>query len=589
MIPAPFPENEKERLAALRSYGVLDTLPEQDFDDITLLASHICDTPIALVSLIDGDRQWFKSKVGIDARQTSRDLAFCAHAILAENVFEVPDAAADERFHDHPLVTGDPGIRFYAGSPLIDKDGFALGTLCVIDRKPRELAGTQREALGALGRQVIAQLELRRGMAELSSTIRRLGEVEDELKATNRALAVARDQAVEANRAKSTFLANMSHELRTPLNAIIGYSEMLAEEAKELGQQEFVPTLQRILEAGRHLLAIIVDILDLSKIEAGKMTLYLEPVEIAPLVREVAGAIQPLARKRSNNVNVVLAKNPGTMYSDATKLRQVLYNLLSNACKFTENGSVTVSVSREPGADGDMIRISVSDTGIGMNPGQLEGLFEEFSQADPSTTRRYGGTGLGLVITRRFCTMMGGHIEAGSEAGKGSCFVVTLPATVREPRKPPGSSARLRAISLPTPPHELEGPCVLAIDDEVESLEIISGFLGKEGYRVLTATSGKEGLELARIAHADAITLDVALSDMDGWEVLTRLKSDPATVNTPVIMITHTIDKNLAYTLGATDLLSKPVSREQLLKVLGKHATRGRNGPGNLNSQPGKA
>ena len=237
----------------------------------------------------------------------------------------------------------------------------------------------------------------------------------------------------------------MSHELRTPLNAIIGYSEMLQEEAQDQHAEGFVPDLQRINAAGKHLLELINDILDLSKIEAGKMELYLETFEVGPLVRDVAAVLEPLAQKNANRLEVQCAPDVGAMRADLTKLRQALFNLLSNACKFTEQGVVTVSVTREAAtADGgDSIVFAVRDTGIGMTPEQMARLFEEFGQADASTTRRYGGTGLGLAISRRLCRMMGGDITVASEPGRGSTFTIRLPAEVREPaRETPAPAAR---------------------------------------------------------------------------------------------------------------------------------------------------
>jgi signal transduction histidine kinase/HAMP domain-containing protein len=244
----------------------------------------------------------------------------------------------------------------------------------------------------------------------------------------------ARDTAQQATEAKSRYLASMSHELRTPLNAIIGYSEMLQEEAHDQKAEGFVPDLQRINAAGKHLLELINTVLDLSKIEAGKMDLYLESFEVATLVRDVAAVIEPLAQKNQNRLEVDCAPDAGAMRADVTKVRQALFNLLSNSCKFTERGVVSVTVTRE-GADGDAILFAVRDTGIGMTPGQMARLFEEFTQADATTTRRYGGTGLGLALSRRLCRMMGGDITVTSEPGHGSTFTIWLPAEVRPQRE----------------------------------------------------------------------------------------------------------------------------------------------------------
>jgi GAF domain-containing protein/DNA-binding response OmpR family regulator/anti-sigma regulatory factor (Ser/Thr protein kinase) len=377
-----------------------------------------------------------------------------------------------------------------------------------------------------------------------------------ELEAKSRELEVA-------SRHKSEFLANMSHELRTPLNAIIGYSEMLQEEAHDQHAEGFVPDLQRIHAAGKHLLELINAVLDLSKIEAGKMELYLETFEVAPLLRDVAAVLEPLAQKNANRLEVTCEPEVGAMRADLTKLRQALFNLLSNACKFTERGVVSVGVTREAAADGDSIVFAVSDTGIGMTPEQMARLFEEFGQVDASTTRRYGGTGLGLALSRRLCRMMGGDITVASEPGRGSTFTIRLPAEVREPlRESPAAAAREAAAGAST---------VLVIDDDGAVRDLMARFLEKEGFRVVAAAGGEEGLRLAREVAPDVITLDVLMPGMDGWSVLAALKADAALADVPVVMLTMLDDRNLGYALGAADYLTKPIDRERLVAVLGRY------------------
>jgi PAS domain S-box-containing protein len=374
----------------------------------------------------------------------------------------------------------------------------------------------------------------------------------------------AKEAAESANTAKSTFLANMSHELRTPLNAILGYSEMLQEEAADLGQDDFIPDLRKIHSAGKHLLNLINDVLDLSKIEAGKMQLFLETFDVPTLIDEVVSTTAPLIDRKANTLEIRCPRDVGTMHADVTKVRQTLFNLLSNASKFTEQGVIRLVVERGDRQGVDTFTFSVQDTGIGMTPEQLGKLFQAFSQADASTTRKYGGTGLGLAISRRFCQMMGGDIVVTSEYGKGTTFSVHLPARVQEAKGPETDPANR---SRPPSPITGEGT-VLVIDDDESVLELMTRFLSKEGFRVATAAGGEEGLSLARELKPIAITLDVQMPGMDGWTVLSRLKADPDVAETPVVMVTMVDDKNLGHQLGAAAYLPKPVDHERLAALL---------------------
>jgi GAF domain-containing protein/CheY-like chemotaxis protein len=371
-------------------------------------------------------------------------------------------------------------------------------------------------------------------------------------------------QLEAADRHKSEFLANMSHELRTPLNAIIGYSEMLQEDAADLGAEQFTDDLRKINAAGKHLLELINAVLDLSKIEAGKMELYLESFDVAGLVRDIAAVIQPLAAKNANRLEVRCPDAIGTMRADLTKVRQALFNLLSNACKFTDRGTVALAVARETLDGQDSMVFSVSDTGIGMTSEQLTRLFEVFSQADAATTRKYGGTGLGLALSRRLCRMMGGDVTVESEADRGSTFTIRLPALVADAVEAPAAPAE-QADHVPGI------GTVLVIDDEAAVRDLMQRFLTKEGFRVVTAASGEEGMRRARELRPDAITLDVMMPGMDGWAVLSALKADPDLADIPVVMLTIVDDKNLGYALGASDYLTKPIDRERLVAVLGKY------------------
>jgi PAS domain S-box-containing protein len=389
------------------------------------------------------------------------------------------------------------------------------------------------------------------------------------------ALHAAKDAAESANLAKSQFLANMSHELRTPLNAIIGYSEMLLEEGEELEPADFLPDLQKIHGAGKHLLGLINDILDLSKIEAGKMTVCIEPFIVADLIGEVMSTVEPLVAKNANTLNVHVADAAGTMHSDLTKVKQSLLNLISNASKFTEQGTITLTITRQTLAGQDWLTFQVCDTGIGMTPEQMGKLFQAFMQADASTTRKYGGTGLGLTITQRFCHMLGGNITVESVSGQGSTFTIHLPA-VAGAITPDQADADLPvAVEAPEPAAPYNSSAVrpiLVIDDDPHARELITRSLSKDGLQVITAASGEEGLHLARVTRPAAITLDVLLPGIDGWSVLTALKADPELAGIPVIMLTIIDERKQGLALGAADYLTKPIETAQLTQALQRHS-----------------
>ncbi|MGD1950923.1 MAG: response regulator [Leptolyngbyaceae cyanobacterium] len=392
----------------------------------------------------------------------------------------------------------------------------------------------------------------------------------------------ARVKAEDANRSKSEFLANMSHELRTPLNAIIGYSEMLEEEAADIGEDDFVPDLQKIQGAGKHLLGLINSVLDLSKIEAGRMELFLEDFSIKEMVEDISGTIMPVAHKNNNHLSIFCPNDIGELHADQTKLRQSLFNLLSNACKFTEDGDITLTVEQISAVDssvcdGPWFRFIVNDTGIGMKDDQIEKILDAFSQADASTTRKYGGTGLGLAITKQFINMMGGDISVESTQGQGTTFSLVIPQKVQ-------AATSKETFFAPTPSSDSESSVsgsrlnentarqtVLVIDDDEDAREILRRSLDEAGYDVVCAASGEQGLALASELLPDAITLDVMMPQMDGWSVLRQLKEMPAVSEIPVILLSIVDDRPLGHSLGAADYLTKPIDRKRLISVLETH------------------
>jgi signal transduction histidine kinase/DNA-binding response OmpR family regulator len=387
-------------------------------------------------------------------------------------------------------------------------------------------------------------------------------------KRAEEALLRAKEAAEAANRSKSQFLANMSHELRTPLNAIIGYSEILEEQATDLGQNDYIPDLQKINSAGRHLQSLIDDILDLSKIEAGKMELDLTTFDISEMIREVTTTVQAVVEKNGNALDVNCASEMGFMHADMTKVRQVLFNFLSNAGKFTENGTVRLEATRVNVDNRETVRFAVRDTGIGMTDEQVAKLFQDFTQVDASTTRKYGGTGLGLAISRRYCEMMGGNIDVDSTPGIGSTFRFELPAKVLarpESAKPSGNVAESAGEAVDS------ANLVLVVDDDAVARDLMSRLLAKEGFEVLTAAGGVEALQLARERHPAAITLDVWMPGMDGWEVLSTLKASRDVADIPVVMVTMADDRHTGYMLGASDYVTKPIEPGRLSSVLNRH------------------
>ena len=533
MEAAALPENEDERLAELLSYDVLDTEAEQLFDDLTTLASQICETPIALISLIDPDRQWFKSRVGLDAEETSREIAFCSHAILQEEVFEIPNATLDPRFHDNPLVTGSPDIRFYAGAPLITPSGHAIGTLCAIDRKPRTLTEAQKASLQTLSKSVVAHLELKRKNRELERT----------------------------SQFKSDFLSYVSHEIRTPLNAINTFSRLLEGEAKKLDlPPSFTTPLSHVSQSGERLLEIVNSVLDIKQIEAGKMRVMARAVNTSDFFTHLFS----LTKIRAEDSGITFSTSidssvPDSLFFDDTKFGQIALNLLSNAIKFTNKGkSVKAQVKYKSGK----VIFNVIDEGIGISEDDQKRLFEPFERM--GNAQEISGTGLGLNISRRLIELMDGTIKVSSKLNHGTRISVTLPADALSANQFVEAQPQsfVAQVNIDKPAN------VLAVEDHYINQVVIQTLFEKLGVALSVVSTGEEGVEFARSNPVDLVLMDLNLPGIQGDEATAQIKAHKPSL--PVVALTADVITESEYLRerGLDDVLTKPIDNSELVRVL---------------------
>ena len=563
-MAAPIPAHDAERVAALRRHEILDTLPEADFDDLVQLASHICGTPIALVSLVDADRQWFKARLGLDATETSRENSFCAHAICEpdRDIFEIRDAWEDPRFSGNPLVQGDPNIRFYAGTPLVTRDGWPLGTLCVIDRKPRQLTKEQAEGLVMLRRHVVNALELRRLVREQAGTI-------EQLERTREALDIAHREAEDATAAKSRFLATMSHEIRTPMSAVIGMTTLLRGTALDAEQADYTETIRT---CGEMLLALVNDILDFSKIEAGHLELEEGPFAIDACIDGAFEIVASLARQK--DLRIVRQTGPAVppvIVGDVVRLRQILLNLLSNAIKFTPfAGEITLGLTSRPRPDGRCeLEFSVRDTGVGIPADRLDQIFELYRQADISTARNHGGTGLGLAISRRLAESMGGRMWVESIEGAGSTFRFTIVAACGESAAPASAPQKLDAGFAQRHPAR-----VLVADDNALNRKVAMRLLENLGYKPDVVADGEAAIAHVRQHPCDMILMDDEMPGLSGGAATEEIRRTIPSERQPVIvaLTAHALagDRERYLGLGMDEYLTKPLRMEDLTALMSR-------------------
>ena len=581
-MQCPVPENESERLRVLRSYDIVDTPAELSFDALTRVAMHALSTPAAVIGLMDADRLWFKSQIGLGVTQLDRQIAFCAHAIMRPNeLLVVEDLQQDSRFRDNQLVTQAPHLRFYAGAPLIDRHGYVLGTIAVVDTQPRKFSDVQRVLLHDLSALVITALENRTTASELERANTKLEE--DRTRLAERVLERTA-QLQHANHAKDSFLATMSHEIRTPLGGLLGMMELLSLSRLDQEQNEILAAAQK---SGKSLLRIVNDILDWSKIEAGKMELAPRVASLPEMFKSVASTYFQIAFEKDIQLQFEIDPQLSTAHLfDPLRVSQILNNFTSNALKFTERGSVKLGAYRLARHDGsETIRFSVRDSGVGIEPEQQQRLFQQYEQGSAETARMYGGTGLGLAICHRLAELMGGQLSVESTAGIGSTFSFTVDLPVANQV----AQAHLRQLAeqngngevVPdTTPLVTTGQDVgiLIVDDHPLNRMLLKQQLGMLGVRVEAATDGVEALSLwqNKDRHFDLIITDCHMPVMDGYELTYRirdLEQQAGTKRIPIIAWTANVlveEAEHCHAAGMDGLLTKPTELADLRAMLFK-------------------
>ncbi|RYZ91468.1 MAG: response regulator [Proteobacteria bacterium] len=677
MQPAPLIEDDILRVEAVEAFHILDTLPEQVYNDLAFLAAELCKVPVALLGLIDRQRQWFKAKIGSELSEIPRDLSFCSHTIAGTSSHIIPDLLQDSRFFDHPLVTGGPCARFYAGVPLITEEGYGVGAICVLDTVPRVMEPKQVQALETIARQIMTHfnarnlLETERRLSnQLSKSKKQLDDFFDLandflgicrsdgtfIKISNTFLAVlgyseeeflsasffdllhpddktqtlngfnnlkregksalgnrlrgkngsyvhlswnfsssiddlvyavardmtnqfyleqsliqAKEKAETAAATKARFLANMSHEIRTPMNGIIGMTALLMGSTDDSNQLERLGIIQ---SSGDALLELIDDILDFSKLEVDKIEIELRSFSLADTVKEVIALLETKVMQKKIAVRYDQGLSvPPWIIGDVTRFRQILTNLLSNALKFTEHGTIHITSGAFTHADGQWaIELSVQDTGIGISQKNIDKLFTAFTQEDSSTTRRYGGSGLGLAICKGLCEKMGGSIRVESEAGKGSNFIFNFLAEKSVPSDEQKQKDPLAKIS---PDLAKNKPLrILVAEDNRTNQLVITGILGRAGYTAVLASDGSEVLKALEKETFDLILMDCHMPIMDGFEASsTIIKKFEGKVRPYIIALsasTQKADIERCFECGMDHFLSKPVTVKSLFEALDK-------------------
>ena len=536
---------ERARLSALYDYKILDTAAERAFDRLTQLASNFYQSPVALMTLVDEERKWFKSRIGVDGTEIPRQIAFCHHAIQSDRPFIVNNAATDPQFKQNPLVTGPPNIRFYAGAPLITPSGYRIGTICIIDTTARE-DFTEKDAV---------QLQL---LAEIAISEMELRVRNDELKVSNASI----ERATEA---KKDFLAMMSHEIRNPLTAILSIAQSLNEVDIPDSHKDLIPSLQA---SGQILMGLLNDLLDLEKLNVGKIELHLRNVALKPFLRNMYNIWQQVAQEKGLQLNTEINGNlPEYAFIDELRLTQICNNLLSNAIKFTQEGSVDVRITipeKMTASDRCCVFIDVIDTGIGMSEAQIERLFKPFEQATSQIAGQYGGTGLGMAITKNLVTMMEGSIMCESILGQGTKFKVTIPISTNEE-----SETAVKNIEEDLPPVGLH---ILIVDDSKINLTVATHLVKSLGHIVDTAGNGQEAVRMVMNAQYDLVLMDKYMPQMDGLEASKAMISVQPHQKIVLVSADDQLETSqVARDCGMIDAIAKPISVDNLMRVVQRH------------------
>lgn len=536
----PVPENEKFRLERLKYYSILDSEEEAMFDDLTKLAARILDVPICLLSLVDDDRQWFKSRVGLDTVETARDISFCQYTIMGEETLVVNDALEDPRFMNSPLVTEGSKIRFYAGTPLIDEYGAALGSFCAIDSNPRELSKDQLQVMKLISKTIMNLITLRREKMEAE----KLSKVKDE------------------------FLSNMSHEIRTPLNAIIGFNDLLSKTPLTGEQKDYLDT---ITTSSQNLKVIINDVLDVAKLESGNLSLEKKPVSLGKLMQHVIKLQAPLAKEKGLKLLSSIDYDiPSYVLGDETRLIQIFINLVGNAIKFTKKGNVELRAMAQEEENGKVkICFTVKDTGIGIPKDKLQTIFERFSQAETSTTRLYGGTGLGLSIVDMLVKLHQGTIKVQSERDKGSEFEFEISFEITEKGEEiavaPSTQQQNKAI--------FKESHILLVEDNIHNQLLAANYFKRWGGEIDIAENGAVALEMMVKREYDIILMDLQMPVMDGFTTTEKIRKE-LKFNMPIVGCSaHSLvgEKEKCLALGMNDYIAKPYTEDELIKTTFKY------------------